>query len=81
MSEPGIMWYRRIEPDKSGGQFQTLINLLNDNHYSTLVDLEEDSFEIERFAMQRHDGTITYLELDTRSCKSNKQIMDTIEAH
>ena len=55
------------------------MDLLHDNHYSTVCDLEEDSFEIERFAMQRQNGAITYLELDTRSYNSNSEIQGTID--
>ena len=51
MGEPGILWYEGMEPDKSGREYQILMNLLHDNHYSTVVDLEEDSIEIERFAI------------------------------
>ena len=52
------------------------MSLLLDNPYSTVVDLEEDAFEIERYAVQRREldswsRAITYLELDKRHQLSN----------
>ena len=41
--------------------------MIRDNDYSTVVDLEEEYFEIDRFAFKdQHSNMITYLEADKR---------------
>ena len=59
------------------------MNLLHENHYSTVVDLEEEAVEIVRFAYQMRDknrnmGSITYLELDKRHQLSKNQIENAL---
>ena len=58
------------------------MTLLNDNHYSTVVDLEEEAVEIDRFAYCVSDiygrVAITYLELDKRHQLSKKHIKDML---
>ena len=74
--ESGIEWLVFREPDANAKEFQILTSLLRHNHYSTVVDLEEDdeAFEIERYAIGTFCGDITYLELDKRYDFSKSQV-------
>ena len=53
--ESGIEWLVGSQPDENDEEFQILMSLLLDNHYSTVVDLEEEALEIERYAIQRSE--------------------------
>ena len=79
--ESGIEWLSG-EPIKNVGKYKILMDLLRDNHYSTVVDLEEGAFEIKRYAIQFRDGrsscAIIYLELDKRYELSKMEIKDTL---
>ena len=73
MSEPHIdCFITPFHPDKTSQEFELLLSYLDENPYSTVVDLEEDKFEIVQYAKQnRNEPTcygmnLTYLEIDNR---------------
>ena len=79
-SEP-IKWLGATQPDKKGEEFRILTNMLRDNDYSKVVDLEDEFFEIDRYAIygnfQRGPNGIfiSYLEVDKRCPMSPQEII------
>ena len=77
------MAWRRNEPDKTSDEYEILTEVIGNNNYSTIVDLEEESFEIARYAIETviyRKKTICYLEVDKRFEKSKNFIYNTLQA-
>ena len=73
MSEPNIdCLITPFHPNKNSQEFEILLSYLDENPYSTVVDLEADKFEIVQFAKQfrndtrSHASELTYLEINNR---------------
>ena len=61
-------WFKG-EAEKTSDQWKELVSHLQDNPYSSIVDLEDDPFELKKYCWQRlwrGDEYLVYFEVDTR---------------
>lgn len=74
------MWIGDLRPPETCEMIQTLKRILYDNHYSTIVDLEKELFEIERYASYYSSAAgykqVHYLEVDKRCHLQEKTVFD-----
>ena len=80
-----VKWLGDLIPDKTCDRYQTLNTMLRNNHYSTVVDLEEETFEINRYAKvlritnypPEYQFKYYYVEIDER-CQISEEEIDQL---